>query len=212
MCAKLGFLGLSGGGGGGLSEVVAVDPRKCHPIPEKLLPYAALLEPLAVARHAINLLGLEDAAFKRLNILVLGGGPIGLAVIHNLLVKGATNIFVSEPSQVRREQTASLVHVIDPTTKSVPQFCMESTNNVGMDVVFDCAGIARALKDAIGAIRSKGKYINVAVWHGVVSGYLSESRTNQVASRGLTRALSADRTAHASLHVQGGCLPVFDGL
>jgi len=54
ICDKLGFLGLSGGGGGGLSEFVAVNWQDCHAISESMLDVAALIEPLAVARHALH--------------------------------------------------------------------------------------------------------------------------------------------------------------
>ncbi|PKY00376.1 GroES-like protein [Aspergillus campestris IBT 28561] len=48
-CEKWGFLGLSGRGGD-LSEAVAVDTARIHPLPDSVdLSVAALLEPLAVA-------------------------------------------------------------------------------------------------------------------------------------------------------------------
>lgn len=75
ICDALGFLGLSGGGGGGLSEFVAVNWQDCHAIPESMLDVAALIEPLAVARHALH--RAKVSSWKGQSVLVLGGGPIG---------------------------------------------------------------------------------------------------------------------------------------
>jgi threonine dehydrogenase-like Zn-dependent dehydrogenase len=59
-CAKWGFLGLSGFGGG-LSEGVAVDAGMCHVLPESVpLDLAALIEPLAVAQHAATCSRVQD--------------------------------------------------------------------------------------------------------------------------------------------------------
>jgi (R,R)-butanediol dehydrogenase/meso-butanediol dehydrogenase/diacetyl reductase len=47
LCRQMGFIGLSGGGGG-LSEKIVVDARWVHPIGDIPLDEAALIEPLSV--------------------------------------------------------------------------------------------------------------------------------------------------------------------
>ena len=49
----MGFIGLSGGGGG-LSEKVVLDRPWVHPIGDIPLDEAALIEPLSVAHHAVE--------------------------------------------------------------------------------------------------------------------------------------------------------------
>jgi threonine dehydrogenase-like Zn-dependent dehydrogenase len=88
MCEKWAFLGLHGGGGGGLSQFVAVDADMCHPVLDTLLSWIALVEPLAVAQHALKLLH-RKVFTPSATALVLGAGPIGLSVIHNLRVKAS---------------------------------------------------------------------------------------------------------------------------
>lgn len=51
LCRQMGFIGLSGGGGG-LSEKILVDARSVHPIGDLPLDETALIGPLSVARHA----------------------------------------------------------------------------------------------------------------------------------------------------------------
>jgi threonine dehydrogenase-like Zn-dependent dehydrogenase len=55
MCPKWGFLGYSGYGGG-MAEYVCVERRAIHKLPESMsLEVGALVEPLAVAWHAVKL-------------------------------------------------------------------------------------------------------------------------------------------------------------
>jgi threonine dehydrogenase-like Zn-dependent dehydrogenase len=111
ICKNWGFLGYNSDDGGGFSEYVAVDEKLCHVLPPAVpLAEAALIEPLAVARHALRKSGVDD--FQGKTVLVLGGGPVGLAIVFVLKASGAGKIIVSEPTAKRREQNASLVDVV----------------------------------------------------------------------------------------------------
>lgn len=65
LCRSMGFIGLSGGGGG-LSEKVVVDRRWVHPVGDVPLDQAALIEPLSVGHHAYVRSGARagDVAFE----------------------------------------------------------------------------------------------------------------------------------------------------
>jgi (R,R)-butanediol dehydrogenase/meso-butanediol dehydrogenase/diacetyl reductase len=52
LCRQMGFIGISGGGGG-LSEKIVVDKRWVHPDGDIPLDEAALIKPLSVAHHAV---------------------------------------------------------------------------------------------------------------------------------------------------------------
>lgn len=170
-CVKWGFVGLSGGGGG-LSEFVAVPESFCHLLPDDAdLSIAALIEPIAVAYHAVRETGIED--FENTSALVLGGGPIGMAVAVALRMKGMKKIFVSEPTTKRQGHCRELVEVVlDPTKEKIGDRCRELTEGVGVNVVFDCAGIASAMSDGMDAMKYRGLYLNVAGWMTPVSSYL----------------------------------------
>jgi (R,R)-butanediol dehydrogenase / meso-butanediol dehydrogenase / diacetyl reductase len=63
--------------GGGYAEYAVTRPNQCIPLPTGLtLADGALIEPLAVALHGVNLSGMKTGD----KVLVLGAGPIGLAV------------------------------------------------------------------------------------------------------------------------------------
>ena len=119
---------------------------------------------------------------KGKTVLILGAGPIGIAIIYALLAAagaGGTDkesrlqIIVSEPTAARRAMANRFadegVLVVDPiTTADVAGKCRDLTGGIGVDVVFDCAGVQRAADVGFDALRARGTYVNVAVWEGPV--------------------------------------------
>ena len=169
ICSSWGFLGYNSDSGGGYSEYVAVDEELCHILPDSVpLSEAALIEPLTVARHAVRKSGFDD--YRSKNILILGGGPVGLAVIFVLKASGVGKLIVSELTAKRKEQTAQFVDVVlNPKEVKVGDKCRELTDGKGVDIVFDCAGILPGLNDGMDALRKGGTYVNVAGWETEVS-------------------------------------------
>lgn len=160
-CENLGYVG--GSQTGGFGEIVAVEESSLYPLDSIPIEYAAVIEPLAVVHHAVK--QAEISNWKDKSVLVLGGGPIGFAMILLLQAHGATNIIVSEPATIRRQQVGEFArHVIDPVKENVGRRCRELTGSAGVDVVFDCAGVPIALEAGFDAIRSSGLYVMVAVW------------------------------------------------
>jgi threonine dehydrogenase-like Zn-dependent dehydrogenase len=174
MCYKMGFLGLSGGGGG-LAEKVAIDARMCYPLPENIdLKFVALIEPLVVARHALKVS--EIKKWEELNVLIVGGGPVGVAVVLDLKCHGAKKIIVSEPSSARRKGLeAHGIAIIDPLTENAVARCEELAGQGGVDIVFDCAGIQPGLESGMAALKVRGTYVNVAGWEKPVRAFNQRS-------------------------------------
>ncbi|KAF2117372.1 threonine dehydrogenase [Lophiotrema nucula] len=162
-CKSWGFKGLSGSGGG-FSETVAIDAKLCYPLPDSVdLSLAALIEPLTVAWRGVKVSSVTEWSDK--SVLVIGGGPVGIAVIHVLRAKGCKQIFVSEPTALRAAQNKEIAdQVFNPITENVGDRCRELTNGPGVDVVFDCAGIQKGLDAGMDALRYKGIYTNIAGW------------------------------------------------
>lgn len=110
---------------------------------------------------------MKISPFKRGDaVLILGGGPIGIAVMLALQAKGADKIIVSEVSRKRQEfaQNFGAHHIIDPTKDSVVQRCRDLCDGQGVHLVFDCAGVQVALDSAVEATRARGTIVNVAIW------------------------------------------------
>ncbi|KAH7127190.1 chaperonin 10-like protein [Dendryphion nanum] len=162
-CRSLAFKGIHGTGGG-FSETIAVDATLCHVLPESVdLRFVALIEPLAVAWHAVKISGTNEWDEKA--ALILGGGPVGIATVMVLRALGCKKIYVSEPTALRAEQNKGISdEIFNPAKENIGERVRELTNSEGVDVVFDCAGVQRALDAGMDALRFRGTYMNVAVW------------------------------------------------
>ena len=166
-CATWGTRGLSGGGGG-FSETVAVHQSQVHAVPESMLDHAALIEPLAVSWHAVKLS--EIPSFEDKMVLVLGGGPVGIALIYVLKHWKAQTIIVSEVFKSRIAHCEGLADVIvNPMEEKVSEVCRKLTDGQGVHIVFDCAGVGPAMEEGMAALRFRGTYMNVASWGTPVS-------------------------------------------
>jgi (R,R)-butanediol dehydrogenase/meso-butanediol dehydrogenase/diacetyl reductase len=161
VCATLGFVGLSGYGGG-FSQYVVAEERWIHPLGELGTDVGALVEPLAVAYHAVKLSRVQPAH----TALVFGAGPIGLVTTAALKAVGVEQVIVAEPADVRKQKAggAGADHVLDPTRTDVTAEVMELTDGRGADVSFECAGIDAVLRSAIRSTRAGGTVVNVAIW------------------------------------------------
>ncbi|KAL6711297.1 hypothetical protein ACN47E_005828 [Coniothyrium glycines] len=161
-CWQNGFVGLSGWGGG-LADHIVVPESTLYHLPANVpLEIGALVEPLAVGWHAVKI-----SPFKKGDTaLILGGGPIGISTILALKAKGCDNIIVSEVSKKRQDFAKKFGAdvIIDPTLEDLPKRCRELTDNKGVHVVYDCAGVQAALNQAVHATRARGCIVNIAIW------------------------------------------------
>lgn len=161
LCTKMGFIGLSGGGGG-LGGMVVVDTRWVHKVGNIPLDQAALIEPLSVAHHAVARSGAKPGDVA----LVGGSGPIGLLTAAVLKSQGVTTV-ISELSAARKDKAMSsgvADYVIDPSQEDLQERLLELTNGVGADVAFECAGVNAVLDTLLTAVKPAGVVVNVSIW------------------------------------------------
>jgi threonine dehydrogenase-like Zn-dependent dehydrogenase len=91
--------GLSPLAPGGYAEQVLVESSMSFAVPNGLAPEVAVLtEPMAVALHAVR----RGEVSKKDVAIVLGCGPVGLAVILLLKARGVGHVVASDPSEGRR--------------------------------------------------------------------------------------------------------------
>lgn len=160
LCEQMGFIGISGLGGG-LSEHIVVEKRWVHPVGDMPLDHAAMIEPLAVALHAVKHAGVESGQ----TAVVGGAGPIGLLVAAVLKAKGLTTI-VSEMSGARREKALSsgvADAVVDPANEDLAAIVAERTDGRGAEVAFDAAGVGVVVKQLLDVLGAGGRLEVVAI-------------------------------------------------
>lgn len=160
LCSKMGFLGLAGGGGG-FSSFVAADEVMVHKIPDSVsYEQGALVEPSAVALHAVrsSKLKVGDKA------AVFGTGPIGLLVIEALKASGASEIYAVELSPERKQKAAELgAIVIDPKESDAVKEIHKLTNG-GVDVAYEVTGVPPVLTQALTSTKMGGELMIVSIF------------------------------------------------
>ncbi|RIY34387.1 butanediol dehydrogenase [Psittacicella hinzii] len=156
----LGFQGLSGGVGG-FSEYSVVGEHMLHKIPDSVsYEQAALVEPAAVAVHAVRKSGIQLGQ----SAVVFGAGPIGLLVIEALKAAGAGTIFAVEVNETRRNRAQSLGAVpLDPTAVDVVAEVKRLTNG-GSDYAFEVTGVPQVLETSLLVTRNGGETVVVSIW------------------------------------------------
>lgn len=161
ICSNLRVIGCQAGGA--MAEYVLVPVDFLVPLPNAVsFDDGAMVEPLAVAVHAVRHAGSIAGA----RALVLGAGTIGLLVAKILKVYGASEVIVSDPNDDRRHlaQDYGADYVIDPTTANVPAWVRAQFGSDGIDVSFECVGVAATVSDALRSARKGTKVVIVGVF------------------------------------------------
>jgi 2-desacetyl-2-hydroxyethyl bacteriochlorophyllide A dehydrogenase len=126
---------------GGYAERMLLSAPLLLPIPNGLdAKRAALTEPMAVGLHAVNKSNIEPGE----TALVLGCGPIGIAIIAALRARGVENIVAADFSPKRRDlATAMGAHrTLDPAQAS-------PFDSVKAAVVFEAVGVPGIIDDVL---------------------------------------------------------------
>jgi len=136
MCGKGVAVGL-GQSNGAYAELVRIGASGAYRLPDSVsFREGALVEPLAVGLHAVDMAKMERGA----TVLVIGAGPVGLAVMLWAKFLGARHVIVSERAQVRRAMAAGFgaTDAVDPSQPLTPQ--VEKIAGRGPDIIFECVG------------------------------------------------------------------------
>ncbi len=147
---------------GALRECMVWNKNNLYPIPDSFT-YAdgAMLEPLGVAIHAVDLGKLQAG----MTVGVFGCGPIGLLIIQLAQLAGATNIIATDILAHRVDAAKSLGanHTILAAGRSEVDEMRVVTKGRGVDVAFEVAGEQEAVDAAFSAVTPGGKVILVGI-------------------------------------------------
>jgi L-iditol 2-dehydrogenase len=143
------------------SEYFVVDAKKALKLPDGMsLDHGAMIEPLAVAVHAIRRYG--DIAGK--NALIVGGGPIGNLVAQAAKAMGASKVLLSEISEYRLKVAEKCgIITVNPKDKILKDAIADNFGKDGADVIFECIGNAYTIKEIIDIARKGSEIIVVGV-------------------------------------------------
>lgn len=160
MCKSYSYLGSRRDGG--FAEYVAVPQANLIELPEEVsFDVAAMLEPMAVAAHAVRGIGVK----KTDSVAICGMGTIGLLLLMFLLGMGVEKIFVigNKESQKERAVLAGIDedNFCDARHNVTEKWLMEKTQNRGVDVFFECVGKNETILQAINMVAAGGKVMLV---------------------------------------------------
>lgn len=158
-CENLAFHGFSAPGG--LAEYVCAPTYQLYPLdPRVSWEAAALVEPTAVAVRAVN----RTAPKLGETALVVGAGPIGLAILQVLHAAGVTRVMVTEVAQKRLEMARDFgaTLALNPQAEDVTAAVSDLTHGVGVDMAFECAGTESAFHTALNGTRKGGRVCMVS--------------------------------------------------
>jgi threonine dehydrogenase-like Zn-dependent dehydrogenase len=162
---------------GALAEHMVLQELLLLEVPESLdTQLAALTEPLAVGEHAVGLAGLSPGQ----PCLVVGCGPVGLAVIAALKGRGHGPVLAADFSPTRRAlaEAFGADEVIDPAVESphdrwagfgVPRTVMERAGasmfggSVPDPVIFEAVGVPGMLQSLIADAPPRSRIVVVGV-------------------------------------------------
>lgn len=142
-CANWEFVGLQRQGA--FAEYVTVNARDCFELPPQVgAHHGALVEPLAVAHHALE----KTPRRPGEPLLILGAGPVGLAVALYARLFGASEVVVSDPVPGRRALAEALgASTVDPAACDVGE-AFAALTGAPPGVVIECVGIPGLIQQA----------------------------------------------------------------
>jgi (R,R)-butanediol dehydrogenase/meso-butanediol dehydrogenase/diacetyl reductase len=146
---------------GAYAEFLRVRARETLRVPENVDDrHAATVEPLAVGLRAVRAAGLERGD----DVLVIGAGPIGVAVATWCRFFGARRIIVSDlvPARLASAELMGATDVVDAGAKDAAARIAEIAPG-GPRVVFECVGLPGMQQLAINHASVDGRVVVVGV-------------------------------------------------
>ncbi len=150
LCIHLTPIGV--GRAGAAAEYVAVPNRNAFKVNESIgSDVAALIEPLACALHAID----SAQGIRDRQVLVLGGGTMGLLIAIAAKHWGAGKVTLADPATAKLDiaRNVGVDVAVQPSELGDERF----------DVVFEAAGVPAALKQGLQSVEKTGAYVQVGV-------------------------------------------------
>ncbi|OMO97941.1 Alcohol dehydrogenase superfamily, zinc-type [Corchorus olitorius] len=159
LCPEMKFFG-SPPTNGSLANKVVHPANLCFKLPDNVsLEEGAMCEPLSVGVHACRRAGVGPET----NVLIMGGGPIGLVTLLAARAFGAPRIVIVDVDDCRLSIAKSLgadeIVQVSTNIQDVGEEVMKIQNAMGslIDVSFDCVGFNKTMSTALSATAAGGK-------------------------------------------------------
>ncbi len=142
------------------AEYAVIEERVLFRLPEGLsFEEAAMVEPTAVAAHALSL---ASPALHE-DVAVVGAGLIGLLTMKLLRTLTSGKIIALDIDESRRAMAKNVGadYAFDPSDPTLHETVMKLTNNLGLNIVYEAVGASAPIQTAISLSRKGGTVVLV---------------------------------------------------
>jgi threonine dehydrogenase-like Zn-dependent dehydrogenase len=141
----------------------SLDPLKARYDENEVFKLGSLVEPTSVAYNAV----IERGGGIRPgdNVVICGGGPVGMAACAVLKRQGAARVILSEPEAGRAElgRTLGADHVINPLKEDFTQSVLDLTDGMGASLYLEATGLPTVVYPEIEKAIWEGRTLNSTV-------------------------------------------------
>ena len=156
-CASLSIIGVHRQGG--FADQLTAPVDRLHVVPEGMSPFrASFAEPVAIGVQACRRGGVAAGE----TVLILGAGPIGLAIVEVALARGAT-VYITDLARERLDIAADLGATPIEAGDALMGETMRITHGEGMPVVIEAAGNVQAMRQAADLVAAGGRVVIVGL-------------------------------------------------
>lgn len=156
-CAQLKIIGVHSHGG--FADYVVAPAANIHQVPEGLSPlWASFAEPIAIGVQACRRGEVRSGEF----VLILGAGPIGLALVEVALSRGARPV-VTDLLESRLEFARTLGAETLRSDEHLVDHVLALTNGEGAPVVIEATGNVRAMESTVDLVAAGGRIVIVGL-------------------------------------------------
>jgi len=161
LCANISFQYRQGQGG--LTTDFITSERWVHLLPNSISYSAgALIEPLAVAVHAVRLANLNISE----SVAIFGAGAIGLLILQAAKAVGAGKIFITDIRESRLNAALNFgaSGAFNGSKCNPVEEILKQTDGIGVQHVFEAVGLEITLNQALQALRKGGDAVLVGLF------------------------------------------------
>ena len=174
---------------GGMREFARIPISYLHPSENLSLEQLALVEPLAIGAHAVTRAQLSNGE----RVLVIGAGPIGLAVIQFARLAGVQVIVLDVSTQRLQFCQEQWPEVICLNGQNEPLATLQQLLGDDLPIaVFDATGNARSMHAAFSYVGHGGRLVFVGLFQGDITFHDPEFHKRELTLSSSRNATAAD--------------------